>query len=143
MSETTDMVVAVTLPDLKEGLAVATRLGRYLPEWISEKHPDITSLMFSLQLILSSPLEDPVDVVYDISTHYFLAESDIAKPTPEELDFMLCSSVCPFCGTDNRESGCDKSDCPGVLLKDGKRYFNVLTVRPGGQLVFHGIQLGT
>ena len=142
MEKTSDLVAAVTLPELQAGLDVASRLSRYLPEWISEQHPDISSLMFALWSVLSADTA-PEIIVYDVVTHYFLLEKEAADPDSEELDLMLRYDICPFCGCEN-EGGelCSNENCAGLLLKQEKRFIKALTIHPGGRLVFHGIRMG-
>lgn len=145
--ESTDLVAAVTLPELAEGLAVASKLGRYLPGWISEQHPDVTSLMFSLQWVLTTHMPgdsgEPIGIIYDKATHYFFVEGETEMPEEEELDKMLAYDFCPFCGRDNRGyDECTSDDCPGVMMRNGNRFFRAVTVGPSGRLTFHGIQVG-
>ena len=111
--ETTDLVAAVTLQEMECGLRVASRLGRYLPNSISEHKPDITSLMFALRWLLDDQakgsLDEPSVIMYDPRTRYFLSEGDVLQ---------------------YHES-------------DAERFVKVLTVQPTGQLVFHSIELHT
>lgn len=81
MSKTTDLVAAVTVEELRDALAVVSRISRYLSRSISSQFPNITTLLFALHGILKEKdavgLEEPVLIVYHPETKLFLVGDNV------------------------------------------------------------------
>ena len=81
MTQTIDLVPAITVDELREALDTISRISHYLPRSISSQLPNITTLLFALHEILKEKnargLEEPVVILYHPETKLFMSSNEI------------------------------------------------------------------